>query len=267
MKRLYLIIAAIFIPAILPSSASAQSVIPEPQVMDVVDDMRGRMEGVFEWGVTKDLSLEAGVEARFKDNIGSVDRIHTFVGATYDIGKHIKVGGEYILINMYDSQIKAWESRRHRANINVEGEVKVGDFEFSLRERVQTTFRTDSVNRYEKSNPEMVLRSRLVATYKIPFSRWSPYLLFELHNTLNAPKAVANYKSDSYEVDNYIARYRGGVGAKYRIDRNNRLDFYYYIDFDRSYNIDYKGNKGDIKGYKLERELRHIFGISYKFKL
>lgn len=267
MRRLYLIIAAIFIPAILPSSASAQSAVPEPQVMDVVDDMRGRMEGVFEWGVTKDLSLEAGVEARFKDNIGSVDRIHTFVGATYDIGKHIKVGGEYILINMYDSQIKAWESRRHRANINVEGEVKVGDFEFSLRERVQTTFRTDSVNRYEKSNPEAILRSRFVASYKIPFSRWSPYLLFELHNTLNAPKAVANYKSDSYEVDNYIARYRGGVGAKYRIDRNNRLDFYYYIDFDRSYNIDYKGNKGDIKSYKLERELRHIFGISYKFKL
>lgn len=267
MKRLYLIIAAIFIPAILPSSASAQSAVPEPQIVDVVEDVRGRMEGVFEWGVTKDLSLEAGVEARFKDNIGSVDRIHTFVGATYDIGKHIKVGGEYILINMYDNEIRAWESRRHRANINVEGEVKAGDFEFSLRERVQTTFRTDSVNRYEKSNPEMVLRSRLVATYKIPFSRWSPYLLFELHNTLNAPKAVANYKSDSYEVDNYIARYRGGVGAKYRIDRNNRLDFYYYIDFDRSYNIDYKGNKGDIKGYKLERELRHIFGISYKFKL
>lgn len=267
MKRLYLIIAVIFIPAILPSSASAQSAVPEPQVMDVVEDMRGRMEGVFEWGVTKDLSLEAGIEARFKDNIGSVDRIHTFVGATYDIDKHIKVGGEYILINMYDSQIKAWESRRHRANINVEGEVKAGDFEFSLRERVQTTFRTDSVNRYEKSNPEMVLRSRLVATYEIPFSRWSPYLLFELHNTLNAPKAVTNFKSEPLMVDNYITRYRAGVGAKYRADRDHRLDFYYYFDFDRNYNIDYKKGSGDMKGYVLELEVRHILGLSYKFKL
>lgn len=267
MKRLYTIIALLFLSAALLNSASAQSVIPDPQIVDVVEDVRGRMEGVFEWGVTKDLSLEAGVEARFKDNIGSVDRIHTFVGATYDIGKHLKIGGEYILINMYDNEIRAWESRRHRANINVEGEVKVGDFEFSLRERVQTTFRTDSVNRYEKPNPEAILRSRFVASYKIPFSRWSPYLLFELHNTLNAPKAVANYKREPLMTENYITRYRGGVGAKYRIDRNNRLDFYYYIDFDRSYNIDYKGNKGDIKGYKLERELRHIFGISYKFKL
>ena len=267
MRRLYIIIASLFLSLALLNSANAQSGVPQPGVMDVVEDVRGRMEGVIEWGVTKDLSLEAGVEARLKNNIGSMDRIHTFVGATYDLNKHIKIGGEYILINMYDSQIKGWESSRHRANINVEGEMEVGDFEFSLRERVQATFRTDSVNRYEKSNPEAILRSRLTATYKIPHSRWSPYLLFELHNTLNAPKAVANFKTDKYSVDNYVTRYRGGVGVKYRVDRDHRLDFYYYFDFDRSYNIDYKGNKGNLKGYILEREIRHIFGISYKFKL
>lgn len=267
MKRLYTIIASLFLPLALLNSANAQSGVPQPGVMDVVEDVRGRMEGVIEWGVTKDLSLEAGVEARLKNNIGSMDRIHTFVGATYDLNKHIKVGGEYILINMYDSEIKGWESHRHRININAEGEMEVGDFELSIRERVQTTIRTDSVNRYEKCNPEAILRSRLVATYKIPHSRWSPYLLFELHNTLNAPKVVANFKTDKYSVDNYVTRYRGGVGVKYRVDRDHRLDFYYYFDFDRSYNIDYKGNKGDLKGYVLEREIRHILGISYKFKL
>lgn len=92
-------------------------------------------------------------------------------------------------------------------------------------------------------------------------------MLFELHNTLNAPKVVANYKSDPYSTDNYITRYRAGVGVKYRISRNHRLDFYYYFDYDSSYNIDYKGNKGDLKGYLRENEYRHIFGISYKFKL
>ena len=168
---------------------------------------------------------------------------------------------------MYHSAVKGWESKRQRANIHAEGEFKVGDIELSLRERVQATFRTDEVNRYEKSNPEAILRSRLMAAYKIPHSRWSPYLLFELHNTLNAPKPVANFKTDKYETENYITRYRGGIGAKYRINRNNRLDFYYYIDFDRTYDINYKDNKGDIKSLMLERELRHIFGISYKFKL
>lgn len=267
MRRLYFIIAALFIPLAIPNTASAQSIIPDPKIEDVVRDIRGRMEGVIEWDATKDLSLEAGIEARYMDDMRSMDRINTFVGATYDIGKHIKVGGEYIHINLYDTETRAWDDRRHRVNLNVEGEMEVGDFEFSLRERVQATYRTDSVNRYEKSDPDVILRSRLVATYKIPHSRWSPYLLFELHNTLNAPKAVANFKTDRYEIDNYITRYRGGIGVKYRIDRDHRLDFYYYFDFDRSYNIDYKGNKGDIKGYALEREIRHIFGISYKFKL
>ena len=58
-----------------------------------------------------------------------------------------------------------------------------------------------------------------------------------------------------------------GVGAKLRVTRNHRLDFYYYFDYDRSYNIDYKKNSGKLKGYVEENECRHIFGISYKFKL
>ena len=132
---------------------------------------------------------------------------------------------------------------------------------------MQTTFRTDSVNRYEKMNPEMVLRSRLTAEYNIRHSKWTPYLLFELHNTLNAPAVVLNYKRDPYSIDNYITRYRAGVGAKFKVTRNHRLDFYYYFDYDRRYNIDYKGNKGDLKSVVQENEIRHIFGITYKFKL
>ena len=89
----------------------------------------------------------------------------------------------------------------------------------------------------------------------------------QLHNTLNAPAVVANFKAAPLRTDNYITRYRAGVGAKLRITRNHRLDFYYYFDYDRGYNIDYKANKGDLKGYLQENEFRHIFGISYKFKL
>lgn len=266
MKRLYIVIALLLLPAINLERANAQNTVLQREVLDVVEDVRGRMEGCVEWEATKDLSLEAGVEARFKNNMRSTDRIHTFIGATYDISKHLAIGGEYILINMYDSEINGWESNRHRVNCNIEGDVKVGDVELSLRERVQMTFRTDEVKLYEKANPEAILRSRLMATYKIPKSRWSPYLLFELHNTLNTPKPMAKLEYYNGETFCYVNRLRGGVGAKYRINRNNRLDFYYYIDFDRSYDIDYK-KSGVIKPVALERELRHIFGISYKFKL
>jgi hypothetical protein len=149
----------------------------------------------------------------------------------------------------------------------VAGKVDVARCEFSLRERLQTTFRTDSVNRYEKMNPELVLRSKLTVSYSIRHSRWTPYVMFELNNTLNAPKAVNNFKEESLTYDNYIARYRAGIGAKFKISKKHRLDFYYYFDYDRGYNIDYKGNKGTLKGYVQENQMRHIFGISYKFKL
>ena len=235
-----------------------------PKVVNT-NDFRGRVEGAFEWEVVDDLSVEASLQMRLKNDFTSVDRFQTGIGLNYEPSKYFNLGAEYLLINTHETE--GWKRPRHRANINLEGNIKVGRVELSLRERLQTTFRTDSVNRYEKMNPEMVLRSRLMAEYNIRHSKWTPYLMFELHNTLNAPAVVANYKKDPYSVDNYITRYRAGAGVKLRITRNHRLDFYYYFDYDRSYNIDYKGNKGDLKGYVQENEHRHIFGISYKFKL
>ena len=229
------------------------------------NDFRGRAEAAFEFEPVKNLSLEAGVQLRLKDDFATVDRIQTTVGAEYEVCDNFNFGVDYVLINGRDEA--KWDKPRHRINANLEGSVKIGRVELSLRERLQTTFRTDSVNRYEKMNPEMILRSRLMAEYSIRHSRWTPYVLFELHNTLNAPGVVDNYKTDAYYVDNYITRYRAGVGAKLRITRNHRLDFYYYFDYNRGYDIDYKGNKGDLKGFVQENQMRHIFGISYKFKL
>ena len=237
----------------------------EPGIRPTTTDFRGRVEAAFEYEPVKNLSFEAGVQLRLKDDFSSVDRIQTTVGAKYEVCKYFSLGADYILINGRDGS--NWDKPRHRVNANLEGSVKIGRVELSLRERLQTTFRTDSVNRYEKPKSEMILRSRIMAEYSIRHSRWTPYLLFELHNTLNAPGVVQNYKNEPYYTDNYITRYRAGVGAKLRITRNHRLDFYYYFDYDRSYDIDYKGNKGALKGYYQENSMRHIFGISYKFKL
>ena len=242
---------------------SAQEI--EPGVRPATNDFRGRVEGAFEWEFAKDLSLEASVQMRLKNDLSTIDRIQTGIGINYEPIKYLNFGVNYILINGYDAT--AWDKPRHRANVNVEGKVKAGRFEFSLRERMQTTFRTDSVNRYEKMNPEIMLRSKFNVSYSIRHSRWTPYLMFELHNTLNAPKVVSNFKTEPLTCDNYVARYRAGVGAKFKVSKKHRLDFYYYFDYNRSYDIDYKGNKGSLKGYYQDSEYRHIFGISYKFKL
>ena len=258
MRKFFIAIVALLTCA----SLSAQNIIPG---VTNSSDVRGRLGGAFEWEIVDDLSLEASLEARLNNNFANVDRLQTGIGLEYEACKYLNIGADYVLINIHEPG--AWERPRHRANLNLESDIKVGRFEFSLRERLQTTFRTDSVNRYEKMNPELILRSRLTAEYNIRNSRWTPYLLFELHNTLNAPAVVLNYKRDPYSIDNYITRYRAGVGAKFKVTRNHRLDFYYYFDYDRRYNIDYKGNKGDLRSVVQENEMRHIFGITYKFKL
>lgn len=230
-------------------------------------DVRARIDGAFEWEPVKNLSFEAGLQLRLKDNLAAVDRFQTTLGVGYDVCKYFKVGADYILINSRDNGAGVWEKPRHRMNINLEGSVTFGDLKLSLRERLQTTFRTDEVNRYEKPKNELVLRSRLMAAYRISGTMWTPYLLFELHNTLNAPKVVGNCLTEPFAYDNYVTRYRAGVGAKLRVTRNHRLDFYYYFDYNRSYDIDYKKSSGALKGYVEENQSRHTIGISYKFKL
>lgn len=248
----------------LLSSATLAAQEFEPRVENS-NDFRGRAEAAIEWSPVKDLSLEASFQARLKEDFSTVDRLQTSVGLNYEVCKYFNLGADYVLINPHERG--HWEQPRHRLNLNFEGVVEAGRVELSLRERLQTTFRTDSVNRFEKMNPELILRSRIEAAYNIRNSKWTPYLLFELNNTLNAPKVVENYREAELGTDNYVTRYRMGIGAKYRITRKHRLEFYYYMDYDRGYNIDYKGNKGDLKGYVKENQIRHIFGISYKFKL
>lgn len=262
MKR---VILAILLATCTLSVASAQD-ITSPVVVNS-NDFRGRIEGAFEWEFIDNLSLEAGVQMRLNNDFGSVDRLQTSFGLNYDVCRYFSIGADYVLINIHEAENTSWRAPRHRLNLNLEGKVEIGRFELSLRERLQTTFRTDEVNVFEKPQNEMILRSRLMAEYSIRHSRWTPYLLFELHNTLNAPRVVSNYLDAELTTDNFITRYRAGFGAKLRITRKHRLDFYYYFDYDHSYNIDYKPNRGDLKGYVEENEIRHIFGISYKFKL
>lgn len=263
MRNIYYVVTFVSLLCVTITTLRAQD-IPAPE-RATSNDLRARVEGAFEWEPVKHLSFEASFQMRLKEDMSTVDRLQTGVGVEYEVCKYFSVGADYLLINPHERS--GWEHPRHRANLNLEASVKVGRVDLSLRERLQTTFRTDSVNRFEKPDPEMVLRSRLEAEYNIRHSKWTPYLLFELNNTLNAPRVVENFKEAALRCDNYVTRYRAGAGVKYRITRNHRLEFYYYMDYDRSYNIDYKGNKGDLKGYVQENEFRHIFGVSYKFKL
>lgn len=229
-----------------------------------VNDIQARFSAALEIPLGAKFALQWSEEARLKNNLGSVDKILSGLGVEYEPLKYLKAGVEYVFVN--DNDLEDGWGIKHRLNVNVTGTWEVGRFELSLRERVRFQFRSDSTNRYEKPDPFITLRSRLKAAYDIRRSHWKPYVFAELYTTLNAPGPVSDYKTDAFYRDNYINRVRLGFGAKYKINRHNSLDFYYKVHFNRDYRARYKGG-GAMKEWSLRKELCHVFGIDYKFKL
>ena len=219
-------------------------------------------------------------QARLHNNLANFDKIISSVGFGYKPWKFLKLEAQYGFVNERTSKTDNdtgfktidWQIR-HRLNFDVTGSVRLGAVKLSLRERVRVQFRADSVNKYEHSNPEITLRSRLKGAVDLRNGRWEPYAFAEVYTTLNAPAAVVNYLNSPLKYSNYINRVRLGLGTEMKLSNSSKLDFYYMVHFNRSYEARYKGiskdptNDGDLKSWKLEKKCAHVIGIDYKFKL
>lgn len=242
-------------------TAHAQSL---PLTETSTDDIQARFCGALEVPIGKKFAFQWSEEVRLNNNWGSVDKVLSGLGMEYEPLKYFKAGVEYVFVN--DNDLEDGWGIKHRLNVDVTGSYDIGRFELSLRERVRFQFRSDSTNRYEKPDPFITLRSRLKAAYDIRHSHWKPYVFAELYTTLNAPGPVGDYRTDALYRDNYINRIRLGLGAKYKINNHNSLDFYYMVHFNRDYRARYKRG-GEMKEWSLMKECCHVFGIDYKFKL
>ena len=219
-------------------------------------------------------------QARLHNNLANFDKIISSVGFGYKPWKFLKLEAQYGFVNERTSKTDNdtgfktidWQIR-HRLNFDVTGSVRLGAVKLSLRERVRVQFRGDSVNKYEHPNPEITLRSRLKGAVDLRNGRWEPYVFAEVYTTLNAPAAVVNYLNSPLKYSNYINRVRLGLGTEMKLSNSSKLDFYYMVHFNRSYEARYKGiskdptSDGDLKSWKLEKKCAHVIGIDYKFKL
>jgi hypothetical protein len=170
-----------------------------------------------------------------KSNIG-----YCFIYGHYLSEKSIK---EYIdEVGKYNYNIdEAYWAARNRVYITLTGEMNIGRFEVSLRERLQYTH-TGSVTidetkyRWEKQGgikgewaptteiePEfkeakenLSLRSRLSVKYDIPNCKISPFASAELYTRL-----------DKWQIFDK-ARYR--AGASYKINKKNDISLFYLYE-------------------------------------
>lgn len=245
----------------MAGTACAQS-LPLAEMSD--SDIQGRFRAGLEIPISNRVDVQWGEQLRLKDNFGTVDKVVSSLGVNYKPLSFLKLGAEYCFVN--DHETGGWNIK-HRLNLDVTGSYSAGRVKLSLRERVRLQFRSDSVNRYEKPDPLVTLRTRLKAAYDIRQSHWDPYAYVELYTTLNAPAPVANYLEDAFSHDNYINRVRVALGAEYKINDRNKLDFYYMVHFNREYKARYNASNGHMQEWSLLKDCSHVFGIDYNFKL
>lgn len=205
-------------------------------------------------------NLNAFVEAEYRthDKLTDTERISGTLGLDYKICNNLKATAGYTYIHQRTideitkkgNVIPAYWQPKHRASFALTGNLKLGRFTLSLRERYQYTYRTsqwvpkfesDGVtpkgNEWVDAKGKHVLRSRLEVEYNIAKCKFTPYASCEMYNSFN---------------DNFgIEKVRYTIGTSYKINKKNSISLYYR----------YIANGDD------DEEGGHIIGIGYKFKL
>lgn len=218
-------------------------------------------------------SFDHGISLTFEEEIRSAPshRSHTTVGLTYAPIQYVNIYAAYTL-KLYGDQ--GWSDvnkyLRHRANFLITGQVKLGQWNLSLREGVMLDARCDEVDKREKNQVDFTLRSRLQAVYAIPETPLSIVGKFEILNTLNAPVDYVNealplqgeLKGASY--GQYISELRPEAGVQWKINKQNSLTLTYRYNYlyDRGISIDdITENIAITNKYTT----KHLILLAYKF--
>lgn len=276
MKKLWISVLV----ALLPLWAAAQTDV------DADAEMGGRLSFELDKRITKGLHVYAEEEVRLDENFSAFDRFQTTLGATYKPLPYLKLGLGYTLINSYSSSDSKFNTPRHRLFFDITGTYRWGDWQVSLRERVQMTHRTDSFNEYQSPSNEWMLKSRVKLTYK-GFRRLQPYGAVELRHWMNAPVINATYNEATdtwgfYNGSTFTAkgeagwflegfsglslnRLRGTLGATYRIDRRSELEVYLIADYCMDKEVDSNKEGTKLKAYTRTTAFKGWLCASYRY--
>lgn len=217
-------------------------------------------------------SFDHGLSLTLEEEIRSAPshRAHTTVGLTYTPIQYVNIYAAYTL-KLYGDQ--GWSDvdkyLRHRANLLVTGQLKLGQWNLSLREGVMLDARCDEVDQREKNQVDFTLRSRLQAVYSIPETPLGIVGKFEILNTLNAPVSYLNETIEfrgngEKEYGQYISELRPEVGLQWKINKQHSLTLTYRYNYlyDRGISID--DNTGDVT-LTNKYTTKHLMLLAYKF--
>lgn len=262
MKKLFFI-SLIF--SFLPLSLAAQ----EAEVdAALADDVEASMELGVEKKLSKRFNVALDGEIRSRSNASEFDRLSIAPSLEYKALKHLKftLGGALVYDNneskekfRSDGSLKwvrdgYWQPR-YRGFAAVTGDVNIGRFNISLRERYQITYRPEytATRHYftrsgqlnydeddiRKSKTSQVVRSRVLVSYDIRHCPVQPFASFEITNDL----------VDDFSVD----KMRYAAGIDWKLNKHNAVEFCYMYQ-------DVRADDGE------DDRNSHIISLSYKYK-
>ncbi|MBR1705465.1 MAG: DUF2490 domain-containing protein [Bacteroidales bacterium] len=266
-KKIFL--AAVFF---LPLAAGAQTT-----DTDAGTDVRGRASIEIDYKVFKGFHVSLEEEVRAIGNLKEFERSQTTLSASYKFNKYVKAGLGYALQEKTKNSSGAFTTR-HRLMGDVTGTYRTGDWQLSLRERIQLTHRPGSMNPYQNVRNAVALKSRIGMKYR-GFRHIGPYASFELRNQLNQPwgtvtsttpsmtgknKPYWDYEPSGYN-HRYIDRYRGTLGAQFKLAEHSSLDVYCLLDSCRDYDLDTSADGSRLFSCICEDSFNISLCVGYKF--
>lgn len=251
----------------------------------------GRASVGADYKIVKGLHLSAEEEIRSADSFSSLGSLRTSLGITYKPVKFLKLGAGYTLINPFKtnkeienedgttSTYTGFWNPRHRFYGDITGYLRLGDFQFSLKERLQFTHNSDdNMNVYQSPRNALALKSRIGVKYK-RFKWLEPSVYFEMRTALNDPWGYTSgsqqTKSDgttyyAYTPTGYTHvynnRYRGNISLDWSITKNHVLTPYVLLDFISEYELDTNKKGTRLFSAAYQELFRVSVGVGYVFK-
>jgi hypothetical protein len=210
-------------------------------------------------------SFKHGLSLTLEEEIRSAPthRSHTTVALGYAPIEYFNIYAGYT-VKLYGNQ--GWTNPnkfiRHRANVLLTGQVKLGQWNLSLREGVMLDARADEIDTREKNVVDFTLRSRLQAVYSIPKTPLAIVGKFEILNTLNAPAEYINSITSSTDYGQYISELRPELGLQWKIDKKNTLSLAYRYNYIYGRDINIL-DSGDVELSHNYTD-KHLILLSYK---
>lgn len=181
-------------------------------------DFGAILSAKYDADLTRKLAIEVEEELRFDHNLTQFDRWLNSVTVDYPfLHNRMHVGASAGAIRRYND--RNFYENRTRVGLDVTYAETWRRYKFSVRSRLMTTFRDESVGDY-RINPKMYWRNRFQVAYQMPNSRFKYLLSTELHWLVNDPKASV--------IDNI----RTVFTVDYRLSRRQHLGFSVRMDND-----------------------------------